>query len=69
MTTTPKRGRGRPPLSDDGGTAARLVAYVAPEVKTELDAHAERLETSTGELVREAIEAHLPRLRRRKETT
>lgn len=63
MTTPAKRGPGRPPVSEEG--RARLVAYVAPSVKTELEQQAERLGTSAGELVREAVEAHLPRVRRR----
>lgn len=61
--TAPKR-RGRPPVSDEG--TARLVAYVAPSTKAELEQQAERLGTSAGELVREAVEAHLPRVRRRR---
>ena len=64
MTTPAKRGPGRPPLSDEG--RARLVAYVAPSTKAEVEAQAERLGVSAGDLVREAIDAHLPRVRRRK---
>ena len=66
MTTTTKRGPGRPPVSREG--TARLVAYVAPTVKAELEAQAARLGTSAGELVREAVERHLPRVRRREPT-
>lgn len=61
---TPKRKPGRPPVSTEG--TARLVAYVAPSTKAELEEQAQRLGTSAGELVREAVEEHLPRVRRRK---
>lgn len=64
MTAAAKRGPGHPPVSPEG--TARLVAYVAPSVKAELTAQAERLDTSAGAIVREAVEAHLPRVRRRK---
>jgi len=63
VVTAAKRGPGRPPISREG--TARLVAYVGAAVKAELEAQAARLGTSAGELVREAVEAHLRRVRRR----
>lgn len=61
--TAPKRGRGRPPVSDEG--TAVLVARVPAPAKAALESEALRLGTDVAVLVREAIEAHLPRVRRR----
>lgn len=63
MTAPAKRGRGHPPVSEEG--TARLVTYVAAPDKAELERLAIKLGTKVGPLVREAIEAHLPRVRRR----
>lgn len=64
MTAAAKRGPGHPPLAE-GERTVRLVAHVPESTKAELEEQAKRLETSAGALVREAVEAHLPRVRRR----
>lgn len=63
MSRPAKRGPGRPPVSEEG--TARLAVDVAAPVKRELGTLAKQLGTEVAPLVREAIDAHLPRVRRR----
>lgn len=69
MTDETKRGPGRPALSATGGRASRVTVWLPADVAAELAAEAKRLGAKESELGREAIEAHLPRVRRRKEVT
>jgi hypothetical protein len=58
----PRRGRGRPSLSeavDPGEASPKVEARVPPALKSRLARHAEKHGQATAEVVREALEEYL----------